>query len=233
MSTELSITQWIFLFFTTSVIVPTGISYRELQGVSFYDLSYPTTTILSRNNNNNNNNDPEVRNSLSHNYFFTGFWACLQLSLTLSGIFTFLFYADKADLRDTVLSIMLIYFASILAIPWVFIMTDPGYYTNIEKKLIKENNKDSELPKQPKKLKITAYLNARFWLRVYSVIILLILVILLGFIFGVSNITSLERGFLIIIYIFCLFGNIFYCVFIWNMRNPFAMKNSQIKSNDA
>jgi hypothetical protein len=216
MSTELSITQWIFLFFTTSVIIPTGISYRELQGVAFYDLSYPTTTILSRNNNNNNNNnDQEVRNSFSHNYFFTGFWACLQLSLTLSGIFTFLFYADKADLRDTVLSIMLIY----------FIMTDPGYYTNIEKSLIKENNKDHQLPKESRKLKTAAYLNARFWLRVYSVIILLILVILLGFIFGVSNITSLERGFLIIIYIFCLFGNIFYCVFIWNMRNPFAMKN--------
>lgn len=129
MPANLTLLQWGAIIFGVSQTIPIGISYRELQGVAFYDLSYPLDYLRK-----DGGYGRKIKgwNGILHHIFFEGFLSSVIFAAMFLGWFYYAFYQPESDMRDTIMALMTFFFGLMTALPWVFIQTDPGYYTRIE-----------------------------------------------------------------------------------------------------
>lgn len=134
MPDNIPIVLWILIVFAVSHCVPSGVSYRELQAVAFYDRSYDLAVVQVPTEGDKNKTNPAKVRTIKgwwrrrlHDYFFTGTLASSIFAALFTAWVLFWYYHQTTKWYDVIMAMSTLFFGLLKGLPWVFVVTDDNY----------------------------------------------------------------------------------------------------------
>jgi hypothetical protein len=138
MPDNIPIVLWILIVFAVSNCVPSGVSYRELQAVAFYDRSYPSDVETVPNADGSNRTNPRRSRRVKgwfmrrlHDYFFSGTLASSIFASMFVAWVLFWYYHQNTVWYDVIMAMSTLFFGLLKGLPWVFVVTDDNYHDRL------------------------------------------------------------------------------------------------------
>lgn len=190
MSNTLTVTQWFFVIFAVSQTLPIGTSYREIQAVTYWD--WAQVLESSKNGRSGKKKTIPWGTRMIRTIFLSGAWSTITFAMLFIGWFNFIFYQQDADLRDTTMSVTLVFFGALVFIPYVFVMIDRGVITTYQ-----DDKRSTTFSAE----NVEQYNHALSLLQLYStVIIMLSITVVLFSSFTIQNHSEWESILMIVVY---------------------------------
>jgi hypothetical protein len=207
MSESLSVVQWFFIIFATSQTLPIGVSYREVQAVSFHDWKQSIWYYPSKYNKKIGRGTRFLRR-----LFLSGAWSTYMFTLLFLGWFMYIFYQQDSEIRDTVMSLTLVFFAMMVLVPYVFVMTDryviTEYQQEIRKNVVSSPNSNDWENEDTREFYKKKYYSATAFLKFYCFMLIVgALVVLFISTFTIKDQSRWESIVMIVAYALMTVGS--------------------------